>query len=155
MEATPFKSSSRPYVTVITMANRFMFKSIVQERSTCVSGQSRAVWEVKLSLIPSRRIALKWGQDPHRVLLAIYQLQCGTWCLDSFYKSHFLSAFSLWMCLTFFSPIMYLHALGLFFLLRSTAERNQFSRSWLYNAFSSPWNTFLKIGFEFDPHMLK
>lgn len=38
---------------------------------THVSGQSRAVWEVKLRLIPSRRIALQWGQDPHSVLSAM------------------------------------------------------------------------------------
>lgn len=81
-----------------------MFKGIVQKRSTYVSRQSRAVWEVKLCLIPSRRIALKRGQDPHRVLLAMYQLWWRAQRLDYFCTSHFVSAFSLWMCCLAFPP---------------------------------------------------
>lgn len=133
---------------------------VYRVRYKCVKEKSRAVQAAELRLIPSRRITLMWGHDPRSVLLLLTPPP--DLYSDYIYLSHFLICPQTVMrctCHIFSTSCIFIHrlyALGLYLMLRCTAERNQISRSQWHNMLSSSsWNTFLTICLVFAQHMLK
>lgn len=98
-----------------------------------MSGKSRAVSEVELRLDPIKEDHTRMGSRP----LTVYS--CYVISLENVLTSPQIMVICTIVKLTVHllsdciihisSPVMYFHALGLYFMLRCTAERNQISRS--------------------------
>lgn len=135
------------------------FNSKLQQKRKCVQADVHMHWETKveqyevnLRLIPSRRMTLSGVTGPSCYFLLfihnMFILFSGNACSQSVMSiaCHLFSS----LCI-----FMQTHALGLYFLLGCTAERNQISRSGLPNNCRHHETSFYQLPFNFALHMLE